>query len=1298
MKAKTKLTKVWSILIVLVMVVGMLPTVALAAGAATADLTSGDGSAALALLNAAKTEGVADSVWDSNTNTLTLNGVNFETTAATAVKLPAGAKIVLNGVNTITGGNLGSGDCYGIYAEGSLTISGSGTLNVTGGDAATRSCGIYTDNALTISSGPVTATSGDVSGGASLGIYSIGNFTISGTADVTGKGGTATNDGSFGINAEGEVIISGGKVEAIGGAGKGSDGLYSGNGQINISGGKVEAFGGDAPSAGGSVGIFAQTSSANVQISGTADVTAIGGESASDRSYGIYSRNPVTISGGKVEAFGGEGSYPGYGINNANISGGTVTAASEYGDAINNVTTGSAFKTISFDRNGGSGEMIAYTNADSYILPANGFTAPADKEFMGWSESSTGDVIEDTTVNATDGKTLYAIWKINVSDFDDDPTAALALLNATKTGTADSEWNSSTKTLTLNGVNFETTVATAVRLPADSTIILNGVNTIKGGNSDSDECFGIEGFGNLTIKGTGTLNVTGGATTGYYSSFGIYASRDLTIKSGTVIATGGTVSQDYNSHGIFVYSGYVTIESGTVIATGGTAGEGSFGINSDYVNIKGGKVEATGGTAGVHSYGIYLYENITIEGGTVIAKANTEVMNKAPSALPTAYQWRTSESGAYNKYPDSAYSWNAAHTYLEIKEPEYTVTFDANGGTGTMADVTDVLGDYTLPENGFTAPEGKQFKGWSVDGSEKAVGDKITVTANTTVKAVWENITYTVSFDSNGGTGTMTAQTGVLGDYTLPANGFTAPEGKQFKCWSVDGNEKAVGDKITVTANITVTAVWEDIEYTVTVTNGTASPSQAAEGATVTLTANAASTGQVFDKWVVESGNVTLADATSAITTFTMPAGDVSVKATYHTHSYGSEWETDASKHWHECSCGDKSAEAVHTAGDWITDTAATATTDGTKHKECTDCGYVMETGTIPATGYTVSFHANGGTGTMADVTGVLGDYTLPANGFTAPEGKQFKCWSVDGNEKAVGDKITVTANITVTAVWENIPAGHTCDIKPVAKVNPSCTEGGKEAYYKCEGCGKFFEDALGAKEITDLAAWGNIPKNGHTASDWKSDDADHWKECTVVGCGVIIEDSKEAHTASDWITDTAATATTAGTKHKACTACGYVMETGTIPATGSVTAPKIIKGDGAKVTRGEKTALSFRSDADFSDFIRVEIDGKTLDAKNYTVKEESTIVTLNADYVSTLSVGTHTIGVVSNNGTATATFTVEAKQTTGDKDNPNTGAQDDVPQTGDNSMMALWIAVLFVFGFGVVATAVYGKKRKSVK
>lgn len=132
---------------------------------------------------------------------------------------------------------------------------------------------------------------------------------------------------------------------------------------------------------------------------------------------------------------------------------------------------------------------------------------------------------------------------------------------------------------------------------------------------------------------------------------------------------------------------------------------------------------------------------------------------------------------------------------------------------------------------------------------------------------------------------------------------------------------------------------------------------------------------------------------------------------------------------------------------------------------------------------------------------------------------------------------------------------------------------------------------------------------------------------------------------------------------------------------------PEIIKGKGQSIVAGENKELSFTSNAEFSDFLRVELDGKTLDEKYYTVKEGSTIVTLKADYVATLSVGEHTIGIVSTNGTATTTFTVKAK-TTVDTDT-------DSPQTGDNSHMALWLAVLLVSGGTLIVTTVVSKKRK---
>ena len=154
--------------------------------------------------------------------------------------------------------------------------------------------------------------------------------------------------------------------------------------------------------------------------------------------------------------------------------------------------------------------------------------------------------------------------------------------------------------------------------------------------------------------------------------------------------------------------------------------------------------------------------------------------------------------------------------------------------------------------------------------------------------------------------------------------------------------------------------------YTVTVIKGTASVAagtpitdKIAQNTVVTVTADAPETGKVFDKWVVLEGNVTLADATKATTTFTMPGNDVKIEATYkdappsHTHSYGTDWKYDDTNHWHECECGDKADIAAHSASEWIVDTAATETADGAKHKECTVCKKVLETAPIPATGST---------------------------------------------------------------------------------------------------------------------------------------------------------------------------------------------------------------------------------------------------------------------------------------------------------------------------------------------------------
>ena len=75
---------------------------------------------------------------------------------------------------------------------------------------------------------------------------------------------------------------------------------------------------------------------------------------------------------------------------------------------------------------------------------------------------------------------------------------------------------------------------------------------------------------------------------------------------------------------------------------------------------------------------------------------------------------------------------------------------------------------------------------------------------------------------------------------------------------------------------------------------------------------------------------------------------EVEIIPPVHSHSYGDEWKSDANGHWHECSCGDRSGYAAHNPGGWIVDQAATSSTAGRRHRECTDCRYWTQTETIP--------------------------------------------------------------------------------------------------------------------------------------------------------------------------------------------------------------------------------------------------------------------------------------------------------------------------------------------------------------
>ena len=328
-------------MLALCLTLAMLPTAAFAAEPAsqTADFTGaaeGGAEAALALLNAAKWSNAEDSTWDGDTKTLTLKGVNFTTTATTALKLPDGATIVLaDGThNTIQGGDANAAVdgtyhndiyIYGIYAAGALTIkggdAGTGTLSVTSGkhtntgDAWTYSVALYAKGMVTVEGGKVALTGGEVTNGDCA--FSIGLELPEGSGlSVTGGELTATGGRSY-DTGDGETHSSF------------SLGVYAYESSVSVSGsGKLT---GDAADKHGGLSKGIYISGGNLTVSGSAEVFA-------------YVRTGIEVSDGNLIQTGGTiragtvaGGYDGLSvgknilntgaIGNITVSGGTLDVA-----------------------------------------------------------------------------------------------------------------------------------------------------------------------------------------------------------------------------------------------------------------------------------------------------------------------------------------------------------------------------------------------------------------------------------------------------------------------------------------------------------------------------------------------------------------------------------------------------------------------------------------------------------------------------------------------------------------------------------------------------------------------------------------------------------------------------------------------------------------------------------------------------------------------------------------------------------------------------------------------------------
>lgn len=298
-------------------------------------------------------------------------------------------------------------------------------------------------------------------------------------------------------------------------------------------------------------------------------------------------------------------------------------------------------------------------------------------------------------------------------------------------------------------------------------------------------------------------------------------------------------------------------------------------------------------------------------------------------------------------------------------EGKYLITFDPNGGTGTMAPATaDKPGEdepaarYELPPCGFEPPEGMEFDCWLVGEAKFQPGESIPVTGHTNVIAQWKKKDVdpdakdcVVTYDPGEGTGEAIVEEGhKVGEWlTLPECTFTAPEGMEFDAWQKGEQKAAPGEEVYLDSEaVTITALWKEKE----------------------------------------------------------PEPD------------------DPTKPW------------------------------------------------------TITFDANGGTGTMSPVTVPKAEggttYTLPACGFTAPEGKTFQAWKFDGTEYAPGAAVTITGDTTITAVWKD------AEVKPPKPTSWKITYNLNGGYMTGSGPTSY--------NLSDQAQTLNVPvpyKSGFTFLGW---------------------------------------------------------------------------------------------------------------------------------------------------------------------------------------------------------------------
>ena len=842
--------------------------------------------------------------------------------------------------------------------------------------------------------------------------------------------------------------------------------------------------------------------------------------------------------------------------------------------------------------------------------------------------------------------------------------------------------------LTLDGIDLSVADGAGIVFTDNMTIKLveGSVNNIvsledKGSAITGDS----EGYTyDLVIEGKGTLNISGGYTAinGMFKYQNYLRNIDnLTIDGSTINAVATQHPDDGTQVAAISASNTITLKNQAKVTTSSTtAPNKGFGIGAGiaFKLIDDGTLLVANGTSSAiqcmnrpdglgKMTGVVITGSKTLNGNLVKVQPgpnepSNQILYDGPTSGGTDNYVRTVRLVVADAVDTLTINTVAPVTGATITDGTNTTTglnaptvtwSDDNGATWSSASGNFKAGTTYQTKYVYTAKSGYVFdceiEKAGIIAINKGTGTVSAVRSDydktLTVIVTWSKTAEVTKYDVtvNGGTGSAKY---AQGD-TVTITAGTPASGKQFKEWTVVSGGVTLASSTSDTTTFTmpanaveVTATYEDIpvtKYGVTVNSGTTANTEYAENDTVTIIANSPASGKQFKEWTVVSGSVTLASSTSATTTFTMPANAVEVTATYedipHQHvADTTKWFDNDTHHWNKCIAddGEEMNKATHTYGAWVTDTEATETEKGSKHRNCTVFNHT-ETVEIPVLSHT---H-------VADTTKWFDNDTHHWN----------KCTADDGEEM---NKATHTYGAWVT--------------------DTEATETEKGSKHRdCTVCNHTETQEIPVLSHTHVA--GTV---------WYKDNTNHWHECTA-GDGEKMNIA--THTYGAWVTDTEATETEKGSKHRDCTVCNRT-ETVEIPATGvTPEKPVITAGAGSthQISNGKDMTLTCTGKLE--DLRGIYVDGKLVDESNYTLKSGSTILTLKSSYLDTLSAGNHTLKSQYKDGLfADTTFTVKDKIAPVNPEEPKS------PQTGDTSNLALLMS-LFVLSGGAIVFGLKKKK-----